>query len=336
MLSPSGLFWTQFAAAIGWLIVGSQLYHLWKIRMNVAASRTWAVVRGVVTASTIEVPDTHTTDDRHDTRAIIHYRYNVGGKDYEGSRVQFGDEILMRRLDAEAMVRKYPVGLRTDVHFEPSNPANAALCAKAGKGVIATVIFFIVFAAITGVLTAHAIAGKMLMMPSGLPYFALLLPLSALALAAACVYGYFVQRRKARESLEWPSVEGEILAAEVDTETVREEDNNGKSRTVTRYRADVRFAYRIGDHDYISDTLTSDGMPDVHASSRDADETASRYRVGQKVTVHYDPKKPNAGILERGNTDVATALLAVGAFVGIIGTLFLLAFTQLHWVPANG
>jgi hypothetical protein len=303
MLSPAGLFWTQFAAAIGWLIVGSQLYHLWKIRMNVAASRTWAVVRGVVTASTIEVPDTHTTDDRHDTRAIIHYRYN---------------------------------GLRTDVHFEPSNPANAALCAKAGKGVIATVIFFIVFAAITGVLTAHAIAGKMLMMPSGLPYFALLLPLSALALAAACVYGYFVQRRKARESLEWPSVEGEILAAEVDTETVREEDNNGKSRTVTRYRADVRFAYRIGDHDYISDTLTSDGMPDVHASSRDADETASRYRVGQKVTVHYDPKKPNAGILERGNTDVATALLAVGAFVGIIDTLFLLAFTQLHWVPANG
>lgn len=334
MLSSSSLFWTQFCAVIGWLIVSGQIYHLWKIRMNVVASRSWAVTPGVVTASTVDMPEDHTTDDRNDTRAIVQYRYNVGGKDYEGKRIEFGDEVLMRRLDAEALVGKYPIGLRTDVHYEPSSPENAALRAKASKGIISTSIFFVVFAVITGVLTAHAIAGKMLMMPSGLPYFMLFMPLSLFAAAGACFWGYVVQRRKARESLTWPSVKGEIIAAEVDKERIREEDEERKtSRIVTRYRVDVRFKYRIGDYEYISDTLMADGLPEIKDNVSDAQEIASHYQVGRTVDVFYDPKKPDAGVLEKGDSGVTTALMAIGLFVGAIGLVFLLAFTLGTWVP---
>lgn len=50
--------------------------------------------------------------------ARIGYSYQVGGKRYEGSRVQFGAaRRLARRTDAETLVAAYPVGRRLTVHY---------------------------------------------------------------------------------------------------------------------------------------------------------------------------------------------------------------------------
>jgi len=64
-----------------------------------------------------------------------------------------------------------------------------------------SIVFLIVFAAIAGILTAHAIAGRVLTLANGLPAFALGLPTAALLVAVGCVVSYFVGRRESTAPL---------------------------------------------------------------------------------------------------------------------------------------
>lgn len=138
--------------------------------------------------------------DPAEAGAVMRYRYRVGGKDYEGDGFQIGGKTRAGGLIAKALIRKYPEGRDVDVYYDPADPARSALDRKDRATRPPIVVFVIVFTVMAGILTAHAIAGKMIMMSNGLPMFALGLPSAALLVAVGAFVAYFNQRRDFKAS----------------------------------------------------------------------------------------------------------------------------------------
>ena len=88
------------------------------------ASGAWPTVPGKVERSRVEKAATQYGTNY---RLALAYRYQVGGRDYEGDRVEFGP----RRVDSqdliERLAEKYPAGAQVTVHYDPDDPANAVL-----------------------------------------------------------------------------------------------------------------------------------------------------------------------------------------------------------------
>lgn len=333
MLSSSGLFWTQIAAAVAWFFVVNLVYGLWKLRQQTAASRGWATVKGKIVASDTKVPATHDDDDQADVSVAVRYHYRVGATDYENDRVKFGGRKRLTRMAAAELTAKYPLGRSVTVHFDPAHPAKSALELKATDGFVGLAVFLIVFGAIAGVLTAHAIAGKMLMMSNGLPYFALGLPIASLLVAAGSVFMYFKLRREREASAKWPTTQGAIVLAQVVSEESREEDSDGDTRYVTRYRPEVSFAYRVEGQDYSTNTWKT-GMTALYSDTAEAERVTAKYPKGRAVTVHYNPDEPNIAVLEPQNRDGAAVPLVFGAAFGIVGGLMMWLMVYGEWVNA--
>jgi len=196
-------------------------------------------------------------------------------------------------------------------------------------------VFLIVFAAIAGILTAHAIANKMIMMSNGLPLFALGLPLAGLLVACGAFAAYFKQRRDFKASASWPAIPGTIVSSKIveETETRRDDDDDGRVRTTTTYSPDIRFAYRVGDNDYAANTwklgaIMGSGSPNY------AEGVVGRFAAGQAVTVYYDPARPDVAVLDIANRDGAWMPLVFGVVFGLAGIGFMWLLTHGHWVNA--
>lgn len=338
MLSPTALLWTQIIAAVGWLIVACQLYGLWKIIRDKSATRVWSVTQGKITVSKAGASPTHPTHgDVADIGVVIRYHYRVGEKDYEGNGARIGGKSRTMGLLAKALLKQYPEGRDIDVYYDPTNPADSSLEEKGRNSVTTLVVFFVVFASITGILTAHAIAGKMIMMSNGLPFFTLILPTAALLVGAGAIAAYVVERRKRRAAASWPSTEGKIVVSKVVEEQEHEdhEDSDGRTeeRIDTFYRPEIRFAYRVGAADYSSETWKP-GAIVSHGTPGPAEKVVARYTAGQKVAVYYDPKRPDMGVLEPNNREGAGVVLVVGIAFGLVGTLFMWLMTHGQWVNA--
>ena len=338
MLSHTALIWTSVIAAIGWFLVLNLIYALWKRIGDTSASRTWSMVEGKIAISKADVTPTHPSfHDAADTGAVIRYHYRVGTKDYEGDAAQIGGKSRAMGIVAKALLKKFPEGRPVDVYYDPADPSHSALEPQGKGSATPLVVFLVVFTAISGVLTAHAIAGKMLMMDNGLPYFALLLPGAALLVAAGAVVAYVMQLREGRASKSWPTTDGKIVSSKVveEKEEVESEDSNGRKEWTTEitYRPEIRFAYRVGDNSYATDTWKP-GATVGYGTPKRAEAAVARYTPGQSVTVHYDPAHPDTAVIEPGNTEGAGVILVVGVAFGLAGTLFLWLFTHGQWVNA--
>jgi hypothetical protein len=338
MLSPTALFWTQIIAAIGWLIVSLQVYGLWKALCDGSARRAWSIVQGRITASQAGGSPTHPVHgDVGDTGIVIRYRYRVGDKDYEGDGARIGGKSRTMGLLAKALLKQYPQGREVDVYYDPADPATSSLEEK-GKNTLPTLlVFLVVFASITGILTAHAVAGKMIMMSNGLPFFTLILPTAALLVGAGAIAAYVVDRRNRAAAASWPSTEGQIVVSKVVEEQEPEEREDSDGRTEesvdTFYRPEIRFTYRVGDRDYSAETWKP-GAVVSHGTPGPAEKVVARYAAGQKVSVYYDPRRPDTAVLEPSNREGAGMVLAVGIVFGLAGTLFMWLMTHGQWVNA--
>jgi hypothetical protein len=334
MLSATALMWTVIVAAICWFLVANQIYALWKMLGDKSSQRYWSVAQGKITISRLGVSATHPSGlDPADAGAIMRYHYRVGAKDYEGDGFRIGGKSRAMGLIAKALIKKYPEGKPVDVYYDPADPAQSALEQK-GKGHLpGALIIVIVFAAIGGVLTAHAIAGKMIMMSNGLPMFALGLPSAALLVAAGSFAAYFIQRRASKASASWPSTQGQIICSRVVEKTERRRDDDGEEREDTTYRPDIRFAYRVDGTNYATDTWKPGGIAGS-GSPKYAEKIVARYAAGQSVFVHYNPAHPDVAVLEPANRDGAAAPLVFGVVFGLAGTLFMWLMTHGHWVNA--
>jgi hypothetical protein len=338
MLSPTALLWTQIIAGIGWLIVAGQIYGMWKMLRDKSSRRAWSVVQGRITVSKAGGSPTHPTHgDVADTGVIIRYRYRVGEKDYEGDGARIGGKSRTMGLLAKALLKQFPEGRDVDVYYDPANPATSSLEEKGKNTLVPTIVFFVVFASITGILTAHAIAGKMIMMSNGLPFFTLILPTAALLVGAGAIAAYVVDRIKRKAAASWPTTQGRIVISKVVEKQEREdrEDSDGRTEETvdTFYRPEIRFTYRVGGSEYSSGTWKP-GAVVSHGTPGPAEKVVARYAAGQTVPVYYDPRHPDVAVLEPANREGAGVVLVVGIAFGLVGTLFMWLMTHGHWVNA--
>ena len=336
MLSSTALIWTIVVAAVCWLIAIGQLRALTKSAGDGSAQRHWSVVQGKITVSRLGTSPTHPSGlDPAVAGAMMRYHYRVGGKDYEGDGIQIGGKSRVGGLMAKALVKEYPEGRDVDVYYDPADPAHSSLEEKGSVTKPTIFVFFIVFAAIGGILTAHAIAGKMIMMSNGLPLFALGLPLAALLVAVGAFVAYLKQREEFKASASWPAVPGQIVSSKIveETETRTDDDDDRRVRTTTTYRPDVRFAYRVGDNDYTNDTWKLGGIVGS-GSPKYAEGVVGRFAAGQAVTVYYNPARPDVAALDLANRDGAWMPLVFGVVFGLAGVGFGWLLTHGHWVNA--
>lgn len=120
--------------------------------------------------------------------------------------------------------------------------------------------------------------------------------LGILFLVLGCAVVLYVKylQRKAKQSLSWPSVEGEIVHSEV----VQKSSGGGVYSTSTTFRADVQYRYQVRARSYRGDKVCV-GI-DIGTGSQDrAEERCARYQVNSPVTVYYNPGDPQEACLER-------------------------------------
>src|ERR1700722_2772616 len=172
MLDPQHLLWTQIAAGVCLLIFVGQIFNLLRMRSQMRAAESWSKTEGVITVSKVDQPPSHVSDDLNDASPIIRYRYNAGGKDLESDRIMAGGQPLTTRVLAIRQVARYPVGARVDVYVDPHDSSNVLLEPGTKNNLAALLAFAIVFGAIAAILTAHALAGKVLYTRNGVPLFA--------------------------------------------------------------------------------------------------------------------------------------------------------------------
>lgn len=111
------------------LLAGIALIMLLVVVRNAlrsSAARRWPVAAGEVISSSLVEEDNDGTIYYHPT---IVYRYPVGGKTYEASRLAIGATITgyQRKNKAEEVTARYPVGSSLQVHYHPQKPEEAVL-----------------------------------------------------------------------------------------------------------------------------------------------------------------------------------------------------------------
>jgi len=330
MLDAHQLLWTQIAAGVCLLNFAGLLYNLVRSRQRMQAARNWDRVEGIVTASEVEQPASHVSDDLNDATPIIRYRYRAGSQDIEGDQVQIGGLPLTTRVLAARLIARYPVGAHVDVFVDPGNPGNALLEPTAAGNIAAQLAFTVVFGFAAAVLTAHSVAGHVLYAGNGVPLFAFALPAIAMIGAVAGIVAFVRARRLAGASAQWPSVAGAITSSTVVEEKIEDDSNTEKStiRMIYRYQVDLRYAYKVNKRDYIGTSATPGWTP-IYGSREQAETAAGQYKSGSPATVYYDPDRPGNAVLEPGSRQGSAAPLVFSAISAVAGGVMLALFVMI-------
>lgn len=152
---------------------------------------------------------------------------------------------------------------------------------------------------------------------TGLDFWLLAVGLISLAIGVAR-YQY------AQESWHWPQTRGRIISLSISSHQSgggRDADG-GVRASHTSYEPRVAYEYEIDFKRYTS-RIRSFGAG-TFSNRRNAEAVIARYRIGQEVTVFYNPEKPDIGVIELVEADPCSTFFIIGvAFTGL-GFFFLL------------
>jgi hypothetical protein len=135
------------AMGIGTLVIALAYW----LRMRRAGA--WPAVPGTVTFCGVEeVLDSSTNGSSRVSRryrANITYSYTVDGHAMTGRQIRLGVDVAGTQAAAAAVCKRYPVGAQIEVHYDPTNPGDAAIERKPGMALVpfALAAALLVFAA---------------------------------------------------------------------------------------------------------------------------------------------------------------------------------------------
>ena len=122
--------WYEWRNSFAPIVVGVSLAvfgaHLRQLSLR---SRDWPTVPGVITESSVS--EYQSRGQRRKTWTI-NYRYAVAGRTYRGDVVSYA-RLFRSDEEAAAEVQRYPEGSAVAVHYDPKNPAMAALESGFGR-----------------------------------------------------------------------------------------------------------------------------------------------------------------------------------------------------------
>ena len=133
--------------------------------------------------------------------------------------------------------------------------------------------------------------------------------------------GYFIYQ--SMQAASWPTVEGEILDSDVrlrihggaswyDRFTWHDTDTTPETES---WEVTVRYRYKVKERWYESRRLSFDRGK--FSSEEDATEYRYRYRNGEKVQVHVDPRSPKEAVLDPNTKGhwMWSVVIGIGFFV---------------------
>ena len=128
-------------------------------------------------------------------------------------------------------------------------------------------------------------------------------------MGVVCVVAGLREMYRAMDSEEWPEVEGEIEETGVVSDY--------SARGGVTFAPLVRYHYRVGDNQYVSDRIAFGGSASMTFRSW-AEGIAERYRKMKAVRVRVSPKDPTLSVLEPGVHWTVWFIIAIGTlFVGL-------------------
>jgi hypothetical protein len=97
-------------------------------RRSSKKAQSWPSVRGKVVSSGVDSYQ-KTEDNRTTTlyTAAVEYAYQVHGVEYHSRQINLGMTTAGSQGGAEKVAARYPMGAEVEVHYDPANPATAAL-----------------------------------------------------------------------------------------------------------------------------------------------------------------------------------------------------------------
>lgn len=153
---PNGMpFFGFFLPFAGFAMAISGVVSYLRLRRIIVASRTWPKAVGKIVAAAVSTIYERNSGDTESTlnrttkkyRADVQYTYRVGQRDFAAAAITLGWAPLYGfARDAEAVVAKYPAGAEVDVYYDPANPELCMLEPESRGGVLAPLIFAMIFA----------------------------------------------------------------------------------------------------------------------------------------------------------------------------------------------
>jgi hypothetical protein len=131
-----------------------------------AESAAWPTAEGRLVESRLVESTSTDSDGMTSTsyKPTFRYTYAVGGKSYQGDRLNRGMSLAYDRGTALKIMERYPNGATVTVHYNPNAPAEAALETQARGGTVMRIIGFVL--AGVGALCLLAGLGLALLGPS--------------------------------------------------------------------------------------------------------------------------------------------------------------------------
>lgn len=116
-----------------------------------------------------------------------------------------------------------------------------------------------------------------------------------------------------QQSLQWPTVVGEVITADV--------GQIAGTQTGSGWTIRIRYAYEVDGLEFQGDRMTFSRR--IGGRTRvQADDELRQYVPGGPVLVHYNPERPQRAVLEPGPDRRAYFGLTVGIGLIVIALLF--------------
>jgi hypothetical protein len=121
-------------------------------------------------------------------------------------------------------------------------------------------------------------------------------------------------KQKAKASLNWPTTTGVVTVAKVEVHTDYDDDDH---TSTTSYEPVVQYTYTVNGQQFNGSKIAFGAN---RVGNSQAQKMVGQYPVGNSVTVHYNPEKPEDAVLETKATG-GTAFTVIGIVFLAIGLI---------------
>lgn len=142
-----------------------------------------------------------------------------------------------------------------------------------------------------------------------------LLGYAMMAVAVWAVFRKWQLGMQVKTAETWPTAEGTVISS-----TISSESSGGTNGPNTTYKARITYEYEAAGRTRRNNVICIGGQLQLSLRGK-AENYCLRYPVGEKVTVHYNPKKPTDAVLEV-REETSWFYLAGGAVMGVVGYFF--------------